>query len=421
MTYAGSSHRRRWIYSAQGLKEERCRVRASARVAAEVARAEQALLPVTTPPSTNKDPHPTLSDEDEALLLRQTTRQLLSLANKIGIPRKVIFIALIFFHRFFVAHSVLDYVPHHLLAACLMTATKAENNEMFSTRSEPFSATRFLSALKDAAGGRNMISASELVRLETALLEGLDFSLMVYTPAHAVKGAIKHLVSVGCVTKTIAVDLQAAALSVAEDMMLSDAPLLVHPGEMAWACLERAATSFGVAEEVHAYLPQLVDVARRLRDENKEVLVGVARSAHAFLPIIGNGSEGEDISRGGDAGATTTLDAMGGSRREGTMDGDGDLLIGVRHAHACLDTLQAALAADADRDMGAVMKACKATRNPAFDPGSRLYQARRRAEKAAKSEKEAEKQRAWKRKAEEDRRALLGDSPVATKRPRNSS
>ena len=103
------------------------------------------------------------------------------------------------------------------------------------------------------------------------------------------------------------------------------------------------------------------------------------------------------------------------------MDGDGDLLIGVRHAHACIDTLQAALAADADRDMGAVMKACKATRNPAFDPGSRLYQARRRAEKAAKSEKEAEKQRAWKRKAEEDRRALLGDSPVATKRPRNSS
>ena len=40
---------------------------------------------------------------------------------------------------------------------------------------------------------RQLLSASELVRLESVLLEGLGFSLTAYTPVQAVRGGLRLL------------------------------------------------------------------------------------------------------------------------------------------------------------------------------------------------------------------------------------
>lgn len=39
---------------------------------------------------------------------------------------------------------------------------------------------------------RRLISPAELVRLETVLMDGLGFFLMVYTPLHSLPAAIRH-------------------------------------------------------------------------------------------------------------------------------------------------------------------------------------------------------------------------------------
>lgn len=222
MNFDDSSHKLRWMLSPTqlGKRREECHARA-------VLRGQQA--------NSGSSSVPSISPEEELLLLRYYQAQLVAICAKLHMPTRVQCAALTYFKRFYLSYSTMEFDPRNIMLTCIYTASKVEEHYI--------SAEDFCKQLEQ--------KPSAVLRNETALLQGLGFDLIVHSPYKALAGLFQELTRL-CAERPSALDAslisslepatrsraRGSATSAVDALMLSDAPLLHPPGQLALAALK---------------------------------------------------------------------------------------------------------------------------------------------------------------------------------------
>ncbi|XP_057981024.1 cyclin-H1-1 isoform X2 [Malania oleifera] len=157
-------------------------------------------------------------------------------------PHKIQATALIYFKRFYLQWSVMEHHPKHIMLTCIYAACKVEENHVSAEELG-----------KGIEQDHQMILNNEMI-----VYQSLGFDLIVYAPYRAVEGFIDDMVDF-CQARNDQLQLLKAlhetAKAEVDKAMLTDAPLLFPPGQLALAALRRS-------NEVHGFL----DFERYLRN-----------------------------------------------------------------------------------------------------------------------------------------------------------
>jgi len=386
MEYLTSSHRAQWVLSAAALAERRLRCLDEARETALEALQIERRLQAEAGKRAGEALPEILSGEEEATLVRQFQVRLREMAEKMGLPRQVVMVALLFFKRFYVLHSTLDHQPGYIVAACLMSAIKSEECTMFQGSKTPFSVSRFLDSINGppAPGHqpqrKRLISADELVRQEAVLMDGLGFTLMAYTPLHALEGALRHCKHALRLTEVQLRAVRDNATACCQAAMLTDAPLLLHVGELALLSVKRA---LGAADLVHRVPQYLAEVAMQASEAQRARREDLDRMWATSGPFVTSRAPA------GSAGGVREESCDVHNHVFGVADGvagEGEDLEGrLDFGEAVLEEGMNALERDKAINMRALIDKLNSCRNPGTNPASLLFKQRRQQEKDEKS------------------------------------
>uniref|UniRef100_A0A2P2KYV6 Cyclin-H1-1 n=2 Tax=Rhizophora mucronata TaxID=61149 RepID=A0A2P2KYV6_RHIMU len=247
-----STHRAKWIFSPLQLIE---------RYKAANQRAKQMLdtygttrmevdadgslsYPKLQPKQSNNDdkhsrPKP-LSVEEEQFMRVYYEYKLREVCSAFYFPHKIQGTALTYFKRFYLQWSVMEHDPKNVMLSCIYAACKIEENHVSAEELG-----------KGISQDHQMILNYEMI-----VLQSLEFDLIVYAPYRSVEGFINYMqeffhVSDGQIQ--MLKDLQDTAREAVDKIMLTDAPLLFPPGQLALAALRSS-------NEVH----KIVDFERYL-------------------------------------------------------------------------------------------------------------------------------------------------------------
>ncbi|MCL7041649.1 hypothetical protein MKW94_021146 [Papaver nudicaule] len=154
-----------------------------------------------------------LSTEEEQLMRVFYEHKIQEACGAFKFPRKIQATAITYFKRFYLQWSVMEHHPKHIMLACVYTACKVEENH---------------------------VSAEELGKAIQQDYQSLGFDLIVYAPYRCVEGFIDGMEDY-CRGKNDKLHmLQETAKLVVDEAMLTDAPLLFPPGQLALAALRKA-------------------------------------------------------------------------------------------------------------------------------------------------------------------------------------
>ncbi|GIL86587.1 hypothetical protein Vretimale_11514 [Volvox reticuliferus] len=251
MDFATSTHRRRWLYTRNKLEEERRRLQQAVvdglrrqRAAADPGEPEAGSA--TKRP--REEPQP-VSLVGELLMLKYYQQIIQEKCREMRMPMKVMATAIQYHKRFFLRHTSMEFDPGRVMITAIFMATKVE---------ERYTRAADIAAAFD-------VSEDLVVKQEVALLEGLNFDLVVHSPYRALHGMIQELkdarlaaaagippsaASAASGLPLIPLDdaLLSAPSQLVDDacraangaldaLMLSDAPLLYGPAQLAAAAL----------------------------------------------------------------------------------------------------------------------------------------------------------------------------------------
>eukprot|EP00887_Chlorella_sp_A99_P004352 scaffold15.g4352.t1 len=319
-------------------------------------------------------PPPPISPEEELLLLKYYQAKLQHMCRELRLPRKVLGTAVTYMKRVYLSYSSLDQDPQQMVLACLYLACKTEEH--------------YISAAE--LGRLTGVPADVMLRNELAALQALKFDLIVHSPYKAVDGFLEDIrAAVASPAEPSSLDeglaglaeeqlakAKASAYAAADALMLSDAPLLRPPGQLALAALRSAFHEARAAKGG----PAVAAACSWLGVKLKRYLLRAAQQA-AAAGGGGGGGNGEAAVRVLEA-ALAELDALGAAGAKGVSQEE---------------------AAEIDRKL-------KVCRNPA------LLAADRQRKAAAKSEKAAAKaaRRAAERAAREAESCASGASASAS-------
>ncbi|GAB2277481.1 Cyclin-H1-1 [Dionaea muscipula] len=149
-------------------------------------------------------------------------------------PYKIQATAIIYFKRFYLLWSVMNHHPKNIMLTCVYLGCKIEENHVSAEEL-----------------GKGIQQDHEVIlNNEMLVLQSLGFDLIVYTPYRAIEGFIHDMADYCRATDCHQEmeDLHRTAVSEADKVMLTDAPLLFPPGQLALAVLRRANLVQGVLD-----------------------------------------------------------------------------------------------------------------------------------------------------------------------------
>ncbi|KAG5550644.1 hypothetical protein RHGRI_015555 [Rhododendron griersonianum] len=238
-----STHRAKWIFSPQDLKEKYKAANQRAKQALEkygATRMEVDIDGSWSYPEPQPDakeivekhsrPKP-LKTEEEQLLRTFYEFKIQDVCDAFKFPRKIQATALIYFKRFYLQWSVMEHHPKDIMLTCIYAACKAEENHV--------SAEELGKAIEQ---DHQMILNNEMI--------SLGFDLIVYAPYRALDGFVdvmEEFIEANDDQLQTLKDVHETAKVESDKIMLTDAPLLFPPGQLALAALYRA-------NEVHGLL-----------------------------------------------------------------------------------------------------------------------------------------------------------------------
>jgi len=117
-----------------------------------------------------RDPPKPLSPDESSLLVQLHLQRLQELCRKCGAPSDVLWTSIVFFQRFYVVRSPMEFFPQQMMFACVHLATKIEEVHEIT-----------LDALFEHAEafGVDESLKAKVAGLEMHLLEALGFALLV--------------------------------------------------------------------------------------------------------------------------------------------------------------------------------------------------------------------------------------------------
>ncbi|XP_057511201.1 cyclin-H1-1 [Actinidia eriantha] len=251
-----STHRAKWIFSPQDLKEKYKAANQRARQTLEKYGATRMEVDVDgslsypEPQTDAKDnvekhsrPKP-LKTEEEQLLRAFYEFKIQDVCDAFKFPRKIQATALIYFKRFYLQWSVMEHHPKHIMLTCIYAACKAEENHVSAEELG-----------KGIEQDHQMILNNEII-----VFQSLGFDLIVYAPYRTLDGLVNDLEdSLQAKDEQLQMlkDMNETAKIEADKIMLTDAPLLFPPGQLALAALRKSNEVHGVLD-LERYLESLL-------------------------------------------------------------------------------------------------------------------------------------------------------------------
>ncbi|GAB2218721.1 hypothetical protein Droror1_Dr00001950 [Drosera rotundifolia] len=150
-------------------------------------------------------------------------------------PHKIQATAITYFKRFYLLWSVMQHHPKNIMLTCVYSACKIEENHVSA----------------EELGKGIQQDHQVILNNEMLVLQSLDFDLIIYTPYRAIEGFIHDMGDFCHATNghpELLEELHRIAVSEADKVMLTDAPLLFPPGQLALAVLRRANSVRGVLD-----------------------------------------------------------------------------------------------------------------------------------------------------------------------------
>lgn len=182
-----------------------------------------------------------ISVEDELKLLKYYASKIQGICQALHFPAKVRATALLYLKRAYLTFSALDHNPKDIMLACIYLAGKVEENYI--------GAEEFCRVAKQ--------DEAVVLRGETILLEALDFDLIVYTPYRPLQGFLLELAKLQPELQQSSSEgkledgkqlsqIRAKSLAAIDALMLTDAPLIFPPGQLALAALRSGMKTSGL-------------------------------------------------------------------------------------------------------------------------------------------------------------------------------
>jgi len=185
--------------------------------------------------------------EEERKLLRYYESRVAHLCIEMRLPKKVQATALVYYKRYYLKHSCITSDPLKILLTCIYLAAKIEESYI--------GAEEFCRAVKK--------DPATVLRSEVGVLQVLHFDLVVHSPYRALAGLFEDLDAArkasaqGAGSSGLEPDLAAApddtvaqcrakATGAVDALMLTDAPLLYPPGQLALAALRSGLRARGL-------------------------------------------------------------------------------------------------------------------------------------------------------------------------------
>ncbi|KAJ1697111.1 hypothetical protein LUZ63_005623 [Rhynchospora breviuscula] len=168
-----------------------------------------------------------LSCEEEEYMRIFYEQKIQEVCKAFQFPNKIQATSLIYFKRFYLQWSVMQHHPKNIMLTCIYASCKIEENHV--------SAEELGKGIKQ--------DHKPILNNEMLVLQSLGFDLIVYAPYRSISGFIQYLEESGEIRNGELEHLQnlhETAIQEANKIMLTDAPLLYAPGQLALASLRRS-------------------------------------------------------------------------------------------------------------------------------------------------------------------------------------
>ncbi|KAG6702167.1 hypothetical protein I3843_07G019000 [Carya illinoinensis] len=264
-----STHRAKWIFTPQELFQKykaanQRAIQALEKYGATLMEVDMdGSLSYPTPPINLKDTadkhsrSKPLNIEEEQYIRVFYENKLQEVCNNFHFPHKIQATALIYFKRFYVQWSVMEHHPKNIMLTCIYAACKIEENHVSAEELG-----------KGISQDHQLILNNEMI-----VYQSLEFDLIVYAPYRSIDGFVDDMEEF-CQAKDdqphMLKALHETARMEVDKIMLTDAPLLFPPGQLALAALRSS-------NEVH----QVIDFERYLRN-----ILSRQSSAHTISELI---------------------------------------------------------------------------------------------------------------------------------------
>lgn len=231
-----STHRAKWIFTPQDLleKHEAANQRAVkmleqyglTRLEVDVDGSLSYPEPLNNSVERHSLPKP-LNCEEEQLMRVFYEQKIQEVCGAFRFPHKIQATAIIYFKRFYLQWSVMEHQPKNIMLTCIYSSCKVEENHVSA----------------EELGKGIQQDHQIILRNEMIVLQSLGFDLIVYAPYRSIEGFIEDMEDF-CHARDEDQEkfkeLREAAKSEVDKIMLTDAPLLFPPGQLALAALSRS-------------------------------------------------------------------------------------------------------------------------------------------------------------------------------------
>lgn len=242
--FAQSSHCRDWLFTSEDAlrkRKQECNDKAFGKVIAQIDRQAAAKLAEGGDASIEEKRQKaisarTLSIEEEDLIKKWYATKIREF-GQLGLPEKVLGTATIYFKRFFLSNAITHHDLRHIMLASIYLAAKVEEVVL---------------PVDNIAGPVNA-KKEDVLAMEIPLLEGLQFDLIVHLPYNPLHGFIIDLKE-STSPPASPEKLQGRARRHINDLLITDAPFLYPPAQLALAALRKASEEEGypLAEYMHS-------------------------------------------------------------------------------------------------------------------------------------------------------------------------
>jgi cyclin H len=196
--------------------------------------------------------------------------------------------AMLFFKRFFLAHSVMEYDITRIMVTCIFLSCKVEDYYV------PLET--ILNRINKVSGAK--FTPEEILKLELTVLEGLRFHLLVYHPFRSLYAFVHDNELKSSLKTTPVEDLYETGKQAIKKSLLTDAAFLYPPGLIALAVLYECVSAdqpafLGYIQKKFAHTQQFMDslknITNMIRDaeaKSKESASSIEKKLKKVLSVV---------------------------------------------------------------------------------------------------------------------------------------
>ncbi|XP_063051339.1 cyclin-H [Engraulis encrasicolus] len=191
-----------------------------------------------------------LDPREEMVLFRHYEKRLLDFCAmfKPAMPKSVVGTAAMYFRRFYLNNSLMEYHPRIIMLTCTYLACKVDEFNV--------SSTQFVGQLQDTPAAQEKV-LEQILEFELLLIQQLNFHLVVHTPYRPMEGLLIDLK-----TRYPLLENPEVLRKSADDFLnlatMTDAGLLASPSQIALTAVLNSASRAGLNME--SYLADCMEL-----------------------------------------------------------------------------------------------------------------------------------------------------------------